>query len=81
MKSNHPNNIRICNKFLQNACRFQTCWYLHEEAMETDDVVQEESHVEVESNRMNDVENTESVFQKAHLNRKPPNMQNKQKTD
>ena len=80
-KSKHPNSVRICNRFLQNNCGFKTCWYLHEEAMETDDVVQEESNVEVESNRMDDVQNTESVFQKAHLNRKPPNMQNKQKTD
>ena len=75
MKSNHPNNIRICNKFLQNACRFQTCWYLHEEAMETDDDKEE-------TNEEEEIVNTESVFQKAFVSRKPPlNKQKKQKTD
>ena len=79
-KISHPNVIRQCNNFAQNMCKFQgsSCWFRHDEkAMETDEIgnrgVKENSEENVKS---------DSVFQKAFMNIKPPiKKPNKEKTD
>ena len=73
-KADHSSIVRVCNKFKQNACKFQNCWYLHEVAMETEDDIEQVDEEEDRSKK-----STESVFQKVSLNRKPPI--NQQKTD
>ena len=60
-------------KFAQNNCSFQSnsCWYLHDEDMETETTNEEDN-----------TDKSEQVFRKASANLKPPiNKQKKQKVD
>ena len=72
-KRSHASYIRKCMKFAQNNCSFQSnsCWYLHDEDMETETTNEDEN-----------TNTTEQVFRKASVNLKPPiNKEKKQKID
>ena len=77
-KRNHASYIRKCLQFARNNCSFKnnSCWYQHDEEMETDASNENEN-----VNKQKQEEN-ESVFQKVSPNPKPPiKIQEKQKVD
>ena len=60
-KQMHSNIIKPCTQFLKSSCRFQDdfCWFKHD---------MEEENTSVEENLIE----TESDFQEAQKNHKPP---------
>ena len=77
-KKSHAGFVKKCLKYAQNECHFKkhSCWYLHEEEMETDD------NEEKGDESMCDREKVEVVFHKVSENLKPPiRLQKKQKID
>ena len=76
-KLSHVSAVRICNKYNQNKCYFpnNTCWYLHEEEMETDESDAKDNENEEEENNTD----SESGFQKVFVNLKPPILKQRKK--
>ena len=82
-KNKHLGVVRRCSKFIENKCTFksETCWYLHDEEMETEENGTKEREDKDEEGGVTN--QSESVFQKHSVNRKPPifNLSKKQKVD
>ena len=58
-KKEHTNVVRVCNLFINNACRYNNnaCWFSHEENSET---------------KSNEEQAAQPVFQKVQENLEPP---------
>jgi hypothetical protein len=75
-KRSHASYVRKCIQFAENNCQFKnnSCWYQHDEEMETDTGTEDKSS--------NEHEDSDQVFQKVLGNLKPPiKSQKKQKVD
>jgi hypothetical protein len=71
-KKDHTEALKICNNFISNTCRFKSeaCWFRHEE---DDNKENSQEVIDDEKDNLNDdVEMSESVFQKVSMNLKPP---------
>ena len=75
-KRSHASYVRKCIQFAKNNCQFKnnSCWYQHEEEMETDK--------DTKDKNSNEHEDSDQVFQKVFGNLKPPiKSQKKQKVE